>query len=404
MGKSRASSQCVFRNMFDFSVDNKWFQKECSGSRWCFSPNYGQHFQDCCIKDIYTSSNSINSFLYCKDSLHLPLYRSSRTQKPLVVSKNLLDSHEEKLHDRDAKPKYQRHIDVEVEVTSVKSEKDRLHQSSDQAKDDEIPVGEGPKPSGASSIPSKPSIKRHAESQIKPSSSLPAVKAVSATPTPPLKTTCGTLPSDHPEVQTVPPMNIQPTVAQRGNEVHGENDAKPIIVEPDFGKDTEAAKQQEAEDKPSHEEVRLPVVDADEEEEQEDTVVRTLDEIPTPLEPQAQPDTVVPKDTKTDPINLPDESRKADSTGKDPSKAATPDETAKNTKAEPVLKIPEIVKPDLPGKGFKPPVESGGNGAGIGSMGATQKESVFMRLNNRIKSLEFNMSLSSRYLEELSQR
>uniref|UniRef100_A0A3B3WG96 SUN domain containing ossification factor n=1 Tax=Poecilia mexicana TaxID=48701 RepID=A0A3B3WG96_9TELE len=38
------------------------------------------------------------------------------------------------------------------------------------------------------------------------------------------------------------------------------------------------------------------------------------------------------------------------------------------------------------------------NGNGI------QKESVFMRLNNRIKALEMNMSLSSRYLEELSQR
>uniref|UniRef100_A0A4W3JQI7 SUN domain containing ossification factor n=1 Tax=Callorhinchus milii TaxID=7868 RepID=A0A4W3JQI7_CALMI len=36
--------------------------------------------------------------------------------------------------------------------------------------------------------------------------------------------------------------------------------------------------------------------------------------------------------------------------------------------------------------------------------GSNQKESVFMRLNNRIKALEMNMSLSSRYLEELSQR
>ncbi|XP_056132514.1 SUN domain-containing ossification factor isoform X2 [Lampris incognitus] len=35
---------------------------------------------------------------------------------------------------------------------------------------------------------------------------------------------------------------------------------------------------------------------------------------------------------------------------------------------------------------------------------SSQKESVFMRLNNRIKALEMNMSLSSRYLEELSQR
>lgn len=36
--------------------------------------------------------------------------------------------------------------------------------------------------------------------------------------------------------------------------------------------------------------------------------------------------------------------------------------------------------------------------------GSNQKESVFMRLNNRIKVLEVNMSLSGRYLEQLSQR
>ncbi len=42
------------------------------------------------------------------------------------------------------------------------------------------------------------------------------------------------------------------------------------------------------------------------------------------------------------------------------------------------------------------------NGAAV--HGSSQKESVFMRLNNRIKALEMNMSLSSRYLEELSQR
>ena len=34
----------------------------------------------------------------------------------------------------------------------------------------------------------------------------------------------------------------------------------------------------------------------------------------------------------------------------------------------------------------------------------TQKESVFVRLSNRIKVLERNMSLSGQYLEELSRR
>nr|XP_061834203.1 SUN domain-containing ossification factor-like isoform X4 [Nerophis lumbriciformis] len=47
---------------------------------------------------------------------------------------------------------------------------------------------------------------------------------------------------------------------------------------------------------------------------------------------------------------------------------------------------------------------SGGAANGATVHGSSQKESVFMRLNNRIKALEMNMSLSSRYLEELSQR
>ena len=50
------------------------------------------------------------------------------------------------------------------------------------------------------------------------------------------------------------------------------------------------------------------------------------------------------------------------------------------------------------------PHGNGGHGNGNQVHGSNQKESVFMRLNNRIKSLEMNMSLSSRYLEELSQR
>lgn len=42
--------------------------------------------------------------------------------------------------------------------------------------------------------------------------------------------------------------------------------------------------------------------------------------------------------------------------------------------------------------------------ADLPSHGSGQKESIFMRLNNRIKVLEMNMSLSGRYLEQLSQR
>ncbi|XP_077073408.1 SUN domain-containing ossification factor isoform X2 [Siphateles boraxobius] len=52
-------------------------------------------------------------------------------------------------------------------------------------------------------------------------------------------------------------------------------------------------------------------------------------------------------------------------------------------------------------------MEVDGETLGSGEVSAhasSQKESVFMRLNNRIKALETNMSLSGRYLEQLSQR
>uniref|UniRef100_S4RGU9 SUN domain-containing protein n=1 Tax=Petromyzon marinus TaxID=7757 RepID=S4RGU9_PETMA len=42
--------------------------------------------------------------------------------------------------------------------------------------------------------------------------------------------------------------------------------------------------------------------------------------------------------------------------------------------------------------------------AGALALGSAQKESVFMRLSNRIRALELNVSLSSRYLEEVSLR
>ncbi|CAL1266554.1 unnamed protein product [Larinioides sclopetarius] len=54
------------------------------------------------------------------------------------------------------------------------------------------------------------------------------------------------------------------------------------------------------------------------------------------------------------------------------------------------------MRAEIQGK-LEPVTVSGGSTAG-------QKESVFMRMSNRIKSLELNMSLSSQYLQELSQR
>uniref|UniRef100_UPI00358FDADF SUN domain-containing ossification factor-like isoform X1 n=1 Tax=Myxine glutinosa TaxID=7769 RepID=UPI00358FDADF len=62
-----------------------------------------------------------------------------------------------------------------------------------------------------------------------------------------------------------------------------------------------------------------------------------------------------------------------------------------------------IPPPDFYAESHNGAIEVGPSNGNHGH-GSGQKESVFMRLNNRIKALEVNLSLSSRYLEELSQR
>ncbi|XP_054481085.1 SUN domain-containing ossification factor-like isoform X2 [Anoplopoma fimbria] len=65
-------------------------------------------------------------------------------------------------------------------------------------------------------------------------------------------------------------------------------------------------------------------------------------------------------------------------------------------------KPPSPSSPSLSDIYAEPPNGTEQNGNTV--HGSSQKESVFMRLNNRIKALEMNMSLSGRYLEQLSQR
>ncbi|XP_068196500.1 SUN domain-containing ossification factor-like isoform X2 [Antennarius striatus] len=68
----------------------------------------------------------------------------------------------------------------------------------------------------------------------------------------------------------------------------------------------------------------------------------------------------------------------------------------------PVVPPPSPASPPLSDIYADPP--NGTEPSGPPVHGSSQKESVFMRLNNRIKALEVNMSLSGRYLEQLSQR
>ncbi|XP_077987005.1 SUN domain-containing ossification factor-like [Glandiceps talaboti] len=78
--------------------------------------------------------------------------------------------------------------------------------------------------------------------------------------------------------------------------------------------------------------------------------------------------------------------------------------TNENTasKAEPVAKTT-----DLHTEKEVKEIDSGQTEQSIGTSGSSvpaNKESIFMRLNNRIKDLEYNMSLSQQYLQELSQK
>lgn len=71
-------------------------------------------------------------------------------------------------------------------------------------------------------------------------------------------------------------------------------------------------------------------------------------------------------------------------------------------KSTPATNNSKSATPDVGNGSFSP---SASSLSGLGPLPhGTQKESVLMRLNNRIKTLEINMSLSGLYLEELSQR
>lgn len=92
-----------------------------------------------------------------------------------------------------------------------------------------------------------------------------------------------------------------------------------------------------------------------------------------------------------------------------PAEAPVPAETREDEQAaeEALMAIPVSGGPQRTATDFYAELQNSTElGYANGNLvhGSNQKESVFMRLNNRIKALEVNMSLSSRYLEELSQR
>ncbi|XP_077390182.1 SUN domain-containing ossification factor isoform X2 [Festucalex cinctus] len=132
------------------------------------------------------------------------------------------------------------------------------------------------------------------------------------------------------------------------------------------------------------------------------TASRPEDLAPSATEQPTVPTLTTP-DAIGDPQKPPEEHR--DPQGGEPQRAADPSEDDLLNGS--VHRAATDFYAELQNGGDYSGGAAGGNGVtsnGAAVHGSSQKESVFMRLNNRIKALEMNMSLSGRYLEELSQR
>lgn len=145
------------------------------------------------------------------------------------------------------------------------------------------------------------------------------------------------------------------------------------------------------------------------------TASRPDDHIPPPTElPPPLPASAT--DAQTDPVasGMDGEQANGEQADKAPAESQRVEEAAAPVVEEDLLSAVGNGHMPRSATDFYAELQNGGdygamNGNGLlmngGAVhGSSQKESVFMRLNNRIKALEMNMSLSSRYLEELSQR
>uniref|UniRef100_A0A8C3Q3U0 SUN domain-containing ossification factor n=1 Tax=Geospiza parvula TaxID=87175 RepID=A0A8C3Q3U0_GEOPR len=138
------------------------------------------------------------------------------------------------------------------------------------------------------------------------------------------------------------------------------------------------------------------------EESPEPTVATEVKEVST-REPVATP--VIPKPTET--VVQPESTVDVVASDAVEGKESTPEVRDEQAAEEALLALPVSGGPQRTATDFYAELQNSTElGYTNGNLvhGSNQKESVFMRLNNRIKALEVNMSLSSRYLEELSQR
>ncbi|XP_022110624.1 SUN domain-containing ossification factor-like isoform X2 [Acanthaster planci] len=443
------AQQCNYQNTSDFSLDSARFDKECRGLTFCFSPNYGEKFQDCCVREVATSLTT-HSFLCCKDMLKLSLYRSVRTPEPSAGQKDPLHPLKEVQHASQMKEQTGTSVDELKILSDSTTSNETSQQKLDSDKDPTPHQGTVPgnslevPPSGAtSSASTSPSeIQRQSESQVRPTRSPSPPRAPTEaetgnmlpSPTPSLKPTCATMPVEHPETVLRPPINIQPAAVQgvredqdlRGPEQMPSSEVQLVAKgTPAVSLKAEKVKTETTDPQPSAETDDSAKVGEQRAEVKNEQREKAPSEEASPKEPKTPvaSSEMASKDSsaanKSDAANSPSKSGQAYATEKDSAKMPEADDTRKSIKTEAKEtpeaelepksgdsrgKVPESAKPsETAGKGTKTLPDSGANGSSsIGSI--AQKESVFMRLNNRIKSLELNMSLSSRYLEELSQR
>ncbi|XP_010866802.3 SUN domain-containing ossification factor isoform X2 [Esox lucius] len=206
-----------------------------------------------------------------------------------------------------------------------------------------------------------------------------------------------------------------PSVAEKGLEERNEENRWPAIssaatsdpVEPSWGASTDERPCLEVQTADNPQAVNtapvsapLPAVSVPPEQLQPPT---------PPPEPESAADSSTPEESRSVPVAVPTGPRS-------PGQAASAEPGAETELVEDVLftsslnvaeqqlTLPASAQPSPSPSDFYAelhnPAEQGNPMHGS----ASQKESVFMRLNNRIKALEMNMSLSGRYLEQLSQR
>ena len=372
-------NQCVGTNI-DFSRT----RQICRGHNCCFCPNYAERFQYCQKRG--KSQDAHDEFQCCKDSSLCGIGKRNKQTKK---------------------------VDSKTDVTKIEEKNEKLDSNNkpviiDNA-DDKTP------PAASEGVESKKEGSEE-EKQVE-AHTRTSVENAASTKTDPIQPK---------EDKNIPPPEDEILVITPAPTI--ENFISSVIINVSSLRDIQPTKTMQA----------IDVVDKTKSAESSSSsssqiIVATKTEVPKleptqdvnqklpsqdgPLEKTPSVDQIKTEINSAAEIEDKDKPQSISPEGDSSSSAEKPVEKDKTEEEQPKTSS----KPEVPAKqpesstktdsGVKQPLKTNsdiGTNSASGNSGGIfiekQKESVFMRLNNRIKDLELNMSLSSRYLEELSQR